>query len=229
MVSFKKLRQMIEVQGSGTITRKEIPVSSFLRLHLSARGTVYIEQADEEKVIIEADDNLLDYFEVVNSGRTIYITSESKLRTPKFTDLKIIVRVRQVDTISNAGLGNVESLNQLVSTEPILVKINSQGDTNLDINAPKIDVRMACQGNVTFRGECTQAVIKNSSQGDLDCKNLKAKNLSIRNMSQGNILLYAEESISITHMGQGYIHYFGPGRLKDIKQYGEGEVMHKEL
>ncbi len=217
---------MIEVQGSGTITRKEIPVSSFLRLHLSARGTVYIEQADEEKVIIEADDNLLDYFEVVNSGRTLYVTSEAKLRKPVFTDLKITVRVRQVDTISNVGLGNVESLNQLVCTEPILVKIHSQGDTNLDINAPKIEVVMACQGNVTFRGECNEAKIKTSSQGDLDCKNLRAKDLYIKNMSQGNILLYAEESISITHMGQGYIHYFGPGRLKDIKQHGQGEVVH---
>jgi hypothetical protein len=226
MVSFKKLRQMIEVQGSGTITRKEIPVSSFLRLHLSARGTVQIEQADEEKVIIETDENLLDYFEVVNSGRTLYITSEAKLRKPVFSSLKIIVRVRQIDTIYNASQGNVESINPIISTEPITIKIDSHGDTNLQIQAPKIELGMACHGNVTLSGECGEINIKDSAHGNLDCKNLKARHVNLRNMSHGNILLYAEETIAIKHMGHGFVHYYGPGRLKDVKQYGHGEVKH---
>src|SRR5689334_20979528 len=101
MVSFKKLRQMIEVKGNGNIVAKEIKVSSFLRLHLGVDCTVELHQSEEEKVVVETDENLQDYFEIANSGRTLYVSSQSKLRKAVYTYTGCVVKVylRQLDTL----------------------------------------------------------------------------------------------------------------------------------
>ena len=69
--------------------------------------------------------------------------------------------------------------------------------------------------------------INAKSEGNLDAREMKAKNVALKNYSQGNIDLYAEDTITISNYGQGDIRYWGNAVLKDIKQYGDGEVRHQ--
>jgi hypothetical protein len=226
MASFKKLRQLVEVQGSGVIEAREFPVSSFMRLHLSTPGEIELVQSDDEKVVIEADDNLLNMFEVVNSGRTLYVTFDKKLRIPVFTKLKIMVYLRQIDTLYSAAHGDVFTKETITLDAPLEIKIHSHGNTTLALKAPSIELSTASFGNVTLSGECTTANLKAQSHGNLNCKDLKAQDVTLRNMSHGSVELYAESSVSIKHLGHGYVHYYGPGKLRDIQHYGHGEVRH---
>ncbi|WP_324677925.1 head GIN domain-containing protein [Hymenobacter sp. GOD-10R] len=216
----------MKTQGSGTMAVQQQPVSSFTRLHLSVRGTVELHQGAEEKVVVEADDNLLDYVQVVNSGRTLYVTSENKLRAPAFTDLRVQVYLRQIDELYIASQGAVICATPLVSTEALTVKVYSQGNTALRVVAPTLTLTAASQGNLSVAGQAGEAVIKLASEGNFDGRDLCAQHLRLRNMSEGNIDLYAEQTISLTHLGQGYIHYAGPARLADVRQYGAGEICH---
>lgn len=44
---------MVEVKGNGNSFSKEINVGSFIRLHLSEKGTAVLYQSGEEKVTVE--------------------------------------------------------------------------------------------------------------------------------------------------------------------------------
>jgi hypothetical protein len=228
MANFRKLRQMIEVQGNGNITSSEKQVSSFLRIHLSINGNVELIQSTEEKVVIECDENLHDFFDITNSGRTLYVTSEAKLRRPVFTSLKVKVYIRQVDTIYNACHGNVLSDGALTCTNGLELKILSHGDTLLNINAPDLKLKSACHGNVTLTGNCGKLKIKAESHGDLDCRELRAGEVDVTNASHGELVVYSYATIIIKNAGHGNIYYYGPGQLKDIIQRGQGEIRHKE-
>jgi len=216
----------MKVQGSGTVAVREQAVSSYTRLHLSVHGAVELVQSTEEKVVVEADDNLLDYINVVNSGRTLYVTNESKLRGPEFSALRIIVHLRQLDKLDLAGHGSVRCQNPLTAAGPLDVRINSQGDTDLWVEAPALTVNLACEGNVTLRGHCDQVTLKTAASGDLDGAGLRAQHLKLRNLSAGNVTLYAEQTIAIQHLGAGFVHYAGPARLTDIRHFGQGPVQH---
>ncbi len=218
---------MIEIKGNGNIISREIQVSSFLRLHISGKGTVELIQSNEEKVVIETDENLQDYFEAVNSGSTLYVTAEGKLRKPVYTRCIIKVYIRQLDSlvIRNEG-ANVVCPATIALSVPIDIKIQSQGNTSLDIDAPSIKLLSQCEGNVEIKGKCGSITIKNQSEGNFSSKELIAEDLTIKNMASGNIDLYADKTISILHMGSGYIHYFGNAVLKSVKQFGDGEIKH---
>ena len=226
MVSFKQLRKMMQVQGSGVLVRREYPVSSFTRLHLSTHGLVELIHGEEEKVVVECDDNLLEHLQVTNSGRTLYVTSENKLRAPAFTGLRVEVYLRQLDKLNCASHGDVRTRNTLVSSAPLAVKVASQGNTHLRVDVPQLTVNLACQGDVELTGRADEVQIQTASQGHIDARELRAQHLRLRNASEGNIDLYAEQTIDITHMGAGNIHYRGPARLTDVRQYGAGEIRH---
>ena len=221
---------MIEVKGSGSIVSAEKSISSFIRLHISINGTIELIQADEEKVIVEADENLQEYIEVTNSGRTLYVTAEGKWRKPGFTMLNIKVYYRQLYNIYNASTnGTLICANPLQSSEPVEVKIYSdKSSSKLNINAPVIKLITACVGDVEIEGACNVFEVNAKSQGNLYARPLRAKNVILKNYSMGNLEVYADETLTISNYGQGSISYWGDGMLKDIKQYGEGEVKHKK-
>ncbi len=229
MVNFKKLRQMIEVKGNGKIATREISVSTFVRLHLGCNGTIELHQSDEEKVIFEADENLLEHCAATNAGRTLYVSTREKIKEPAYTSCVVKVFLRQLNILYvRNDRGNVICPKEISLTEPLEIKIQSVGNTELNFNVPTIKLSSQCQGNVVMKGKCTTIDIKNQSEGNFTSKELIAEELTIKNMAQGNVELFANKTITISHYGQGYIHFYGSAVIKDVKQYGDGLIQHKE-
>ncbi len=220
---------MIKEKGTGNIISKTISVNSFIRLHVSIGGLVELIQCEEEKVIIETDDNLVDFISTENSGRTLYITGEGKWRIAEFTSLRIKVFYRQIFNLYNASeKGELVCGNTLRSGEPVEIKIHSdRSSTALDVDAVSVKLITACVGDVKLKGECTLLDINAKSEGNLDAREMKAKNVVLKNYSQGNIDLFADDTITISNYGQGNIRYWGTAVLKNIKHYGDGEVRHQ--
>lgn len=205
-------------------------ISSFIRLHLSISGTVELIQADEEKVIIETDENLQQYLEVINSGRTLYVNNEGKWRVPCFSKLTIKIYYRQLYHLYNAAEnGTLICANTLKASEPVEVKIYSNKSINkLNINAPAVKLITTCVGDVEIAGACNILEIKASSEGNLYARNMMAKSVMLKNYSAGNLEIFASETLSIINYGEGHINYWGAGVLKNIKHNGSGEVKHSK-
>lgn len=226
MLSFKQLRDMLKIPGSGALAQREHLVSSFTRLHLSVTGTVRFVVGEEEKVTVEADDNLLDYVAVVNSGRTLYITSENKLRSPGYTALTVTVFLRQLSALNVSADGDMTCPDLLHVTNPLDVVIRSNGNAELHVATPALTLNIAANGAVVLGGEAEEAQIKVASNGDLDARRFRAGRLKVRNGSNGNVRVWASQTIMLHHGGNGTLLYGGPARLLDVNQRGSGAVRH---
>jgi hypothetical protein len=229
-MNFKKLRQMLTVKGNGKIGLKKHSISSFLNLHISVKGLVELHQSDEEKVEVEADENLFDYISVVNSGKTLFVTSEAGYRKLDFTNLKVKIFFRQLAKLYiRCDDGNVISRTVIASTTPLEVKIQSIGATDLKLDVPALKMLIQSKGDVTLSGKCANADIKSQAEGNLFAKEMIAESLKIKNMSSGNVAVFANKIISISHYGEGFVHYYGNAVLHDVNQFGMGEVKHMNL
>jgi hypothetical protein len=227
MVNFKPLRQIIEVKGNGNIVTREISVSSFIRLHIAGKGQIELYQSDEEKVIVETDENIQDFISAYNSGRTLYVSAETNLKKLLFTVCKIRIYLRQMDALQVRNENaNLICGNQIALLNPLDIKVQSVGNTELDINAPAIKILCQSVGNVLVKGKCENLTVKNQNQGDFNSKDLIADRVSISNQAVGNVQLFADREISIKHAGVGYIHYSGKAIVKDVRQHGVGEIKH---
>ena len=226
MFSFKQLRQLMQLQGNGTLAVRTAPVSSFTRLQLRVHGTVELRHGSEEKVVIETDDNLLDQVSVTNAGETLYVTTENKLLRPTYSQLRVVVYLRQLQHLNIANHGPVVCPEPLRAIEPLDIRIHSNGDTQLLLQADVLNLHCACAGHVLVAGSAGQVLLNNKSEGELDCRDLAAQHLKLVNMGVGNVRVRAEQTIRIQHRGIGFVHYTGPARLLEVRQQGEGEVKH---
>ncbi|NOT74920.1 MAG: DUF2807 domain-containing protein [Cyclobacteriaceae bacterium] len=221
---------MTTTKGNGILMQKMMPVSSFLHLHLSVNGQVELYQSDEERVEFEADENLIDYVTATNSGRTLYVTAEAGYRGLDFTSLKVKVYFRQLAKMYvRCEHGDVISKTPISQSCPFEVKIQSGGNVILQVEVPALKMLIQSHGDVILRGKCIEADIKTQAEGNLFARELIAEDVRIRNMSEGNVEVMSNRTISIAHFGEGYVHYYGNGKLIDVNQKGEGEIIHKRL
>ncbi len=218
---------MLEVKGNGHMVAREIKVSSFIRLHLSGKGLIELYPSSEEKVVIETDENLQEYFNAQNSGRTLYVSAVSMLRTivPSICIIKVFIR--QLDTlyIRNEHADTV-CPQEINLPYPIEIKVQSLGNTQLNIVAPSIRILNQSVGDLSIKGKCGALQIKNQSEGNFDSTAMIADEVSIKNMAEGNVELFATHLITINHFGEGHVHYAGNAVVKDVKQCGKGEIIH---
>ena len=231
MKKFKKLRQMVSIQGNGKIITKEIMVSSFLQLHLCLSHEIEIHHSNEEKVVIEMDENLQDYIDVSNSGRTLYVTTDTGLfKKSLFTRCKVKVYYRQLNVINITNENADFDCRELLDfPNDIAINIQSIGNTKLRINAPGIKLISQCEGDITLEGKCHFIDIKHESEGSLNAKGLIADEVVMKHRGAGEINLFANNSITIRHSGEGNIFYYGAAILKDVIHHGGGIIQHKEI
>jgi hypothetical protein len=226
-MNFKKLRQMIIAKGNGKLLSKTYEVSSFVHLHVSVNGHVELYQSNEEKVVIEADDNLHAHIGVVNSGRTLFVSSEEGYRRPEFTSLTVKIYFRQLNRIYfSCERGEIKCPKQLVLIDPVEIKIYGSGKTWLDLDVPVLKLHSHYEGDIMLMGKCQEADIRLRSEGNVYAKTFIADSMKLNNRSEGDIELRAESFITIRHLGEGNIHYYGNAVLKDVHHHGEGEIKH---
>lgn len=218
---------MIDVKGNEKIITKEFPVSSFIRLHVAVTGTTELIQSDEEKVIVEADENLMEFIEAGNAGRSLYVSTENKLRKPLFTKCHIKIYLRQVDVLYvRSNHGDVICPNTITLASPLDVRVQSVGNTSLVFDVPAIKIIHQGTGNIALKGKTVKMEMKNQGVGSISAKEMIADEVTFKNMGTGDVELFAEKEITISNYGTGTILYSGNGVLKDVKQYGAGQVKH---
>src|SRR5262245_26110896 len=69
----KDKKDKVEIEGSGNVITKEIPVKSFDELTALGVFSLELSQGDKEQLKIEADDNLMDLFIVENEDSKLKI------------------------------------------------------------------------------------------------------------------------------------------------------------
>lgn len=78
-----------EVKGNRNIVIKEIKINSFISFHIAAIGLIELHQSDNEKLVIETDENLHEYFDISNAGDTLYVITDVIFKQIIFTTCKI--------------------------------------------------------------------------------------------------------------------------------------------
>ncbi len=218
---------MIELKGDAKIGTKEIPVSSFLRIHVLAAGTVEMIQSEEEKVVLEADENLIPYIEVSNSGRTLYISAESSFRKLSFSSCRIKIFLRQVDTICiSHAQASVCSETGISSSFPLDIKVQEASQFSMPLYCPSVAILHQAVGPVCLTGKCQYLSVKVLGEGNFDARHLQAEELQAKITSDCDVKLHAERQLEITQLGDGTVHYSGPAVLRDLNQRGDGIVRH---
>lgn len=233
-------------RGSGNVVEESRPLSGVSGVDLATIGNVIIQLGDEESLRIEAEDNLIKYFETEVRGGTLRIST-----TPRSVNLRptkpihFFLTVKDLEQVSISGSGDIQVPD--LDADRFSVNIAGSGDVNIGkLNADSLSIDIGGSGDVrTERVKVPEFDVDINGSGDITLRELIAKNVRLDVNGSGNLRIEdgetGDQDININGSGNfqagdmvsksAKIRIGGSGDitvwvtdLLDVRIYGSGNV-----
>ena len=215
------------VRGSGRIETETHALDNVTGVELASFGDLTIEIGDKEELRIEAEDNLLPYFEITESGGQVRIGTRNNIALRPTKPVRFYLTVQALDTIVLSGSGNVTAPD--LEAKSIAVTISGSGNVDLgDLAATTITLKISGSGNLRA-ADCVAAGVdvRIPGSGDVDFDGLKADTLDVSIPGSGQLDIADGDVVQQTIAINGSGDYRARNVESDVAEvdiYGSGSV-----
>lgn len=210
------------IRGSGQVAEEERDVGEFTGVNLAGFGTVDIEIADQEELLIEAEDNLIEFLRTEVRGGTLEIGLEGTRLMPT-KPVKFHVMMKSLDRLTVSGSGTIEVPD--VAAERLSANISGSGRVEIgDLEADLIDVEISGSGKVEIEsGKADEQRIGISGSGNYLGEQLESNRAEVSIGGSGQATVRVGDELEANVSGSGDIKYFGNPSV-DTSMSGSGKV-----
>jgi len=214
------------IRGNKNIVKENRKVGNFDGIFITGSYEVVLQKGKEGKLQIQADENLLPIIETYVKGNKLYIKTNKKFEIKKFTSLKVLLPIEDIDKISITGSGTVSS-NTLWNFEDLKLSITGSGNIDLNLKSNQIKASVTGSGSIHLQGTSQNVSYSITGSGGIYAQNLNADEAKARVTGSGQIKVKAIAYLDANVTGSGDIIYIGnPERLKS-KILGSGSIYTK--
>lgn len=201
-------------KGNGSITEenREI-VSEFDQISASEGLDVFVTQADEFSIRVEADENVIDLIATDIKGGTLKIHAKENIGQ---ATKNIFVSLPTITGLSSSSSADLNTKNQ-IKTNIINISASSGGDLIASILANSIAATSSSGADIKLTGTTNDLAVDASSGSNIDAKNLKTKNCEAEASSGADIKVDVSELLIADASSGGDISYSGTDNVKKNK------------
>jgi hypothetical protein len=207
--------------GNGEVVEENREISGFNSISASAGLNVYLTQSDDEHVVVEADENLMEYIITDVRGHELKCEVEGNIR--RSTKLNIYVSYKTLNNISVSSGADINTENILHSNN-LSINVSSGADADLEIEAVSVNCQVSSGADVKLKGKCDHINANSSSGADIKANGLFCKSAQAIASSAGDIRLSVSESINANASSGGDIVFHGSPKTINIDESSGGDV-----
>ncbi len=210
-------------RGSGTIVTETRNLAPFTSVNVTGSIDVEVQQGDKSEVVVEADDNIIQYIETESAGGTLTIRLKrhSSLRN---ATLHVRLISPEYKSLSTSASAEITSLSTLTSANKITLKASSSSEMKLQLDVPSIFIDASSSADLTLSGRTKQIDINTSSSSDVDMQQLKAETVTANASSSSTVILFASLAINASASSSADISYTGGATNVQKKESSSGTV-----
>jgi Putative auto-transporter adhesin, head GIN domain len=226
--------------GSGKVITEKRTVSGFTSFTLATIGDATITHGvitggDTESVTIEAEDNLVPYFDVAVRGGALTIGIKNEYRGVSLhptRPVRFSVMVKDLEGLTLAGSGNIVVAD---STQAVRLSVSLLGSGNLtlkDVTASSLTLKIAGSGNASLGPVKSEGLaITVLGSGDTRIESVTAGSVITRITGSGNVTLanLNADSMVTTLLGSGKLTTAGKLTSQQIEILGSGDYKAPDL
>ena len=212
------------VYGNNHVVKKTREAGQFTGLKVSSGIDVYLQQNDNESIVVEADENLHEYILTEARDGILHVYTDVNIREAKMK--RVYVTMKKVTSLKTSSAGDIIGETPVKGTD-IEISASSAGNIRLEVYAKKIEVNISSSGDVSLTGEAETLNADLSSAGDLEAFNLKVKNADVSVSSAGDARVNVSEKITAHASSAGDISYQGDPKYVDAHSSSAGGI-HKK-
>ena len=193
------------LRGSGNIRSETRDIGNFGQVIVSGDARVHITQGERPSLVVEVDDNLLEYVrsEVDDFALRLGFAGTVGGYAPT-QPLTFRLTARRLRGLEVDGAGTIEATN---------------------INAPRLAVEISGNGRVRLTGKVDEQLVTLNGAGTYDAAGAESETARVRINGSGAALVRASDTLTARLNGSGRVSYYGqPQVSQDIT--GSGQVKH---
>lgn len=210
------------IKGNGNVIEETRELTGFKKIKASAGTNVYISQGDVEKVVVKADENLVDYIKTEVDGGVLIVTNTRPIR--KATVLKVYVTIRDIEKISAVAGSNVYSETKLESGH---LELSGTAGSNLklDISAGDIEISSLAGSNIYVEGKAGNLKVSASAGSNIKAEGLESQTCLAKANSGANVYVSVVNELEAKANSGGNVFYYGTPKQLNVSSSSGGNVI----
>lgn len=179
------------IKGNGNVIKQTRELSSFSALEVGGAFNVVLKQGDKESVVVEADENLIEFIITEVRGKSLVIRSSEEINSPK--TLNIYLTFKTLDEMEISGACKVTCDDKLIFTE-LELECSGASDVILKMVATDLQLDLSGVSQISLFGSANTVNLDLSGASDLDAFELEVDkyNADISGASHANIFVKSE-------------------------------------
>jgi hypothetical protein len=212
------------IKGNGNVVEQNRKTGDFSKIEVSRGMNVYISQGETHKVVVKADENLLDAIETENEGDVLIIRATQNIRSA--TSKKVFITVPNLEEIEASSGSNIFSETKLVFRD-LTVSTSSGSNVKLEINSEKSEFSSSSGSNINLQGTTNSFIAKATSGSNIKAEELIAENCETKASSGSNIWITAKNDFSGDVSSGANIYVYGNPKNSNTEKSSGGNIINK--
>ena len=197
---------LVGERGNGVRVEETIKVDEFDKVEIGGAFIVKLTPDNASNVVIEADENLIDYIEVAVRGTTLEVNSKRRLDSRE--GVFIHIPVGNLSRLSCSGASEVSTTKPL-QTKDLDIDLSGAGKLDLMLDAENISLDVSGATLVYLDGAAKLLEINMSGAGSLEASELEVQDCVARISGVGKILVNFKGTLDAEVSGLGQVEYVG--------------------
>jgi hypothetical protein len=209
---------MHELRGTGSVEREERSISGVRAVAVENQGDLFIEIGDEERLVIEAQPNILERLEADMGAGTLHLrTAKGHWNLRPTKPIRYFLTVPALEELRVSSAGSIEA--PALKADHFEISISSSGDIRVEeLIADTLEVRISSSGSLTIEsGRVEEQELTLSSSGDYDAEGLESAEADARLSSSGSARIRVTDLLDARLTSSG-----------GLRVHGDPEVHKKE-
>jgi len=209
-------------EGNGNVTTEERPVTeNFNEIKGSAGLDIYLTQGDQNKITVEADENLHQYILTDIKNGKLTIKTSGNIGRSKATKVYVtFIDVKKIESSSGADVVG----NSLIKSEVLSLSSSSGSEMSLEVLSKELSAQTSSGAELELTGKASSFSGKASSGSELDAKELLTLNSIAEASSGAEITINVKEKLNANASSGGDIAYYGNPTSVNVNKSSSGRV-----
>jgi len=214
------------ITGEGPVVTETRTHNNYSGIDLRIAGDVYFKQDTVYKVVVEAQQNILDVLETSVSDNKLVIKFDNDVRVKDYEPVKITVSGPSVKELKISGSGNITTTGPI---NPTSMEMDIDGSGNIhmtELSTGLLDADISGSGNISVdAGTASEEKLRISGSGNISLGDVTAVKATSNTSGSGDIRVNAGQQLNVTISGSGNVYYKG-NPVINTSISGSGKVLH---
>lgn len=210
------------IKGEGDVVKEEIQLETITGVALGFSGDIYLTQGSPQKIVIEAQKNIIDNIERDVRSGTWQVTFKENVKDCK--PVKIYITMATLEKAGVSGSGNLMSKGAFGNLDDLDTYVSGSGEVVLEISAKDVESAISGSGSIKLSGDASKLEVAISGSGDVEALDLRVRECEVAISGSGDAEVNVTEGLEVAIAGSGDVRYRGePAKVKSSVS-GSGDV-----